>query len=329
MKKYYYKSLGCLRDKKDRRDFRIAGIMQTKEIHKQVFSLEELFPPKNQCSRGSCVSQGNAHHKERQEEVACSARFIMALTKKLEGNKKYGAYTKNGLKIVQQYGVCKEELYPESSPEMSWEEYIDDTKIPQKCLDDALNHKSLSYWKVNNNINEIRQVLFEKKKSIVMSMAWHKEFNSRNLVDGKILPVEFKDYVGGHCVSCCGFDDFKELLKIKNSWGNGYGDNGYFYMSYSIFNRIVWDCFCSLDMPKELPVDNRYGQQRTWQSYLREKVMAFNPWLRKKIKRLPSNREIKGLCYGFWSYESIFDGKYNDIWLTYTKPEAIKRKLIK
>jgi len=49
---------GALRDKQDRRDYRIAGVMAPVTIEKQVFNLEEKFPPNNQWSRGSCF-EGN------------------------------------------------------------------------------------------------------------------------------------------------------------------------------------------------------------------------------------------------------------------------------
>ncbi len=71
------------------------------------------------------------------------------------------------------------------------------------------------------------------------------------------------------------------------------------------------------------------GKKRTWTSYLREKAIAFNPWLIGKIGRLPNNREIKGLAYGFWSYNAVFRGKHGDLWLKMTKPEAKSKDLIK
>jgi hypothetical protein len=54
--------------------------------------------------------------------------------------------------------------------------------------------------------------------------------------------------------------------------------------------------------------------------------MAFNPWLRKKIKRPPNNREIKGLVYGRHPYENVFEGAIDDKWLYLTYPEYLKKQ---
>lgn len=41
---------------------------------------------------------------------------------------------------------------------------------------------------------------------------------------------------GGHSMAVVGFDDTRRMFTIRNSWGAGVGDNGYFYMSYDFFN---------------------------------------------------------------------------------------------
>lgn len=273
----------------------------------------------------NCTSQAQSHHKERQEKRRSAARFVMALTKQLEGNTEYGAFTRDTFSVVQNLGICAEELYPEPGAEMSWEEYLDVNKIPQACYDDAKNHKSQSYWRVNKDTNEIKTVLLQHKNSIVCSMEWFKEFNRPT--DG-ILSSSFNNTVGGHAVDLIGWDDFKEVFIFKNSWGNGWGSNGLFYMPYSIFDKVVWDLWCSLDIPEDMPVDLYYGKKRMWTDYLLEKKIAFNPWLFQKIGRLPTNRETTALRF-YWPFEAVFKGKYGDKWLYITFPEYQKNVLNK
>lgn len=314
---------GAEKDPYDRRDYRLASVMAPVEIPAQVFELPELFPSKNQYSRGSCTSQGQAHHKERQEGKRISAPFIMAYTKDMEGNNNYGAYNRTTFLVVNKYGSCEDNLYPEPDPSMSWDEYIRMSRIPRSCTENAKEYKSQSCWRVDSTINAIRQTLLQTKNSVVVTMAWYSEFNNPN-AEG-VIPTSVSRYVGGHCVEACGFDDFKRRVKLKNSWGIGWGKNGFFYMDYDWFEKQVWDCWCSLDIPPSMPVDIRYGAAR---NYAGEKATAFNPWLLAKLKRLPNNREICGLYYGKYSYDAIFKGKVGTIWLKITKPEAIKQGLI-
>lgn len=317
--------LGAYKDKKDRRDFRACAVQAPVSLP-ESFKIEEKFTPNNQFSRGSCTSQAQSHHKERQENVELSARFIMALTKKWEGNTNYGAYTRNCFRTVQKYGVCKQELYPEPDATMSWSEYVDHIKIPQECFGDAVNHTAKTYWRVENNIEAIKQALFQNKNSVVISMAWYKEFNY--LYSNGILPSPV-NYVGGHAVDVTGYDDKDQVLIVKNSWGDSWGNKGYFKLSYAMAPKVVWDAWISLDYPMIMPVDEFYGYKRTWQSYLSEKVTASNPWLYNKIKRLPNNREIKALSYGRWEFEAVFKAKYGDLWLRMTKMKAQNQNLLK
>ena len=39
-------------------------------------------------------------------------------------------------------------------------------------------------------------------------------------------------FLGGHAVTCVGYDDAKSVWIMKNSWGSNWGDKGYFYLPY-------------------------------------------------------------------------------------------------
>lgn len=314
---------GCKKDRPDKRDFRISSIQGTVDLP-AVFSLDDKFPHKNQFSRGSCTCQSASSHKEMQEDIACSARFLMARVKEFEGNKNYGAYTRNAMKMVNEKGVCEESIMPEPPREISWDEYINVDNIPCVANENALKHKSKSFWRVDALPEPIKQAIYQNRVSVVISMAWYKEF--MNPPVSGILQSDYKEenYLDGHAVNVKGWNNNIGAVLVKNSWGKNWGLKGDFYLPYSFFPKLVWDAWSSLDIPAEMPVDLRYGQQRTWNMYLQEKAMAFNPWLTKKIGRFPNNREISGLVYGKHDWTTIFLGVNGDVWLNKTKPALLK-----
>jgi len=75
-----------------------------------------------------------------------------------------------------------------------------------------------------------------KVKDIILPMDL--ETLKRNLVCNGPLTVSFDVITptgerGGHSVVLVGYDDVKKIWIIKNSWGIGYGDNGYGYIPYN------------------------------------------------------------------------------------------------
>jgi hypothetical protein len=49
--------------------------------------------------------------------------------------------------------------------------------------------------------------------------------------------IKETDKFNGHIMTIVGYDDNDETFIISNSWGDYWGDNGYFYMDYEFFNN--------------------------------------------------------------------------------------------
>ena len=46
-------------------------------------------------------------------------------------------------------------------------------------------------------------------------------------------------YEGGHAVLIVGYDDYNQCFIVKNSWGAGWGESGYFRIAYSQLSNLV------------------------------------------------------------------------------------------
>lgn len=61
-----------------------------------------------------------------------------------------------------------------------------------------------------------------------------------------VMPQPGDKVRGGHAVTAVGFDDFKQVFIVRNSWGEGWGDKGYFYMPYEYITNpdLAHDFWC-------------------------------------------------------------------------------------
>ena len=69
-------------------------------------------------------------------------------------------------------------------------------------------------------------------------------FESQEVASSGIMPMPQANekIVGGHAVLAVGFDEKKQIFIIRNSWGNKWGNKGYFTMPYEFINNTDY-CF--------------------------------------------------------------------------------------
>ena len=54
------------------------------------------------------------------------------------------------------------------------------------------------------------------------------------------MPKENEEVLGGHAIMAVGYDIQKKVFIIQNSWGDKWGDNGYFYMPFDFITNKEW-----------------------------------------------------------------------------------------
>ena len=61
------------------------------------------------------------------------------------------------------------------------------------------------------------------------------------------MPKPQEKVLGGHAVMAVGYDDSKQAVLVRNSWGTDWGIRGYFYMPYGyITNANLCDDFWTI-----------------------------------------------------------------------------------
>ncbi len=86
----------------------------------------------------------------------------------------------------------------------------------------------------NTNLDEIRSCLASGYPIAFGFVAYPDLESEKVATSGKLpMPTKGEASIGGHEVLLVGYDDATKLFKVRNSWGPGWGLNGYFLMPYA------------------------------------------------------------------------------------------------
>jgi len=231
---------GWLHELPDIRDISYKG--QTVVLPKSVDLTANCSPVENQGSLGSCTANalvGILEYNEPKDSafVDLSRLFIYYNERALEGNVNYdsGAMIRDGIKTLAKCGVCDEKIWPYIISKFR-------EKPNKKCYQDAKKRKIISYATMDTLL-EMKQCLADGFP-FAFGFTVYESFESQEVADTGIatLPEPGERPIGGHAVVGVGYDDDKQMIKVRNSWGKDWGQKGYFYLPYEyIGNKNLAD----------------------------------------------------------------------------------------
>lgn len=248
-------NLGCLdlpTDKKDARDYQLASILPTERyVPEEYTELRDKLSKIGLQKFGSCTSWSSVNGvKEYQEGVGLSEYFNYVNSKKISGiYDQEGEHIKNALKAICEYGVCKQDLFPdELPPSGKWIDYV--KKEPSvEAYENAKKYKGKTYWVVGSEPQSFKEAIYLYSAPVVFAMLWARDYNATP--KSGILPLPEHDIVGGHAVAAIGWT--KDHLIVKNSFGENWGDGGFFYIPFNQWkNHTIYNCWVLIDKDKQM-----------------------------------------------------------------------------
>lgn len=212
--------------------------------------LSSFFPtPGHQGSQGSCVGWAVGYALKTYQEAKetrtarpdefyhFSPSFVFNSIKQGEGCTT-GSRITDALDFIQNTGAVSMQEFP----------YIE-AECPAPSEDLLSRGKDYSIKNYNRlergSLFAIQEAL-SNEKPVVAGIYVHPGFNTW-AGNGVYSPAEgerVKDY---HAVTIVGYDDEREALKIINSWGTEWGDEGYFWMHYDAAEELVREAYVTTD----------------------------------------------------------------------------------
>ena len=225
---------GWTRDALDHRDVKFK-IVAPHDLPPMV-DLRPLCPPVyNQGELGSCTANalGAAYQfeeiKQKKEDFIPSRLFIYYNERAIEGTIECdcGAQIRDGIKTMVSEGVCPEKIWEYNTSKFA-------IKPTQDCYDSALNNQVQEYLRISpHTLYEVKHCLSDGYPVAFGFTVYESLMSSKVAKTGIAqMPKNNEQMMGGHAVLAVGYDDSKEALIVRNSWGSDWGLKGYFYLPY-------------------------------------------------------------------------------------------------
>jgi len=244
---------GWTKDKKDKRD--LYRNFESFSINKSIDLREKCPSVYAQGKLGSCTANAIAGAyefdmmKEEEKKIFVPSRlFIYYNERNMEGNvkKDAGAEIRDGIKSINKQGICNEKDWPYDISKFT-------IKPPKELYKKAQHHKAIKYQRVQQDIQHMKQCLNEGYP-FVFGFAVFESFETKEVaITGNMkMPKEEEKILGGHAIMAVGYDEDKKVFIIRNSWGEEWGDKGYFYMPYEfILNKDYCNDFWVIQQVKD------------------------------------------------------------------------------
>ena len=246
---------GWKKEPVDHRDQHL-GLMGVSVLPPKHDALAIMPPVNDQGGIGSCVANGSSEAFEATEPVAVQPRrtyarlYIYYYGRKLEGipsTEDSGMYIRDGVKILATKGACLESTWP----------YSDDARFslqPPAAADvEAAQHKALMYYRCADSNGHgsvpVMKASIAQGFPVVFGFNVPQNFESDECAKTGILhyPTSKEGFIGGHCVVAVGYDDTMVIDGVagaflcRNSWGEGWGLKGNFWMPYKFITAGLAD----------------------------------------------------------------------------------------
>ena len=207
------------------------------------------FAPFDQGELGSCTANSLAKHFRFAHKLDYdpSRLFIYYMERAMEGSieSDSGAMLSDGMKVLAKMGVPPETEWPYDISKFT-------DKPTTKVIEDAKKETAHHYYRVLD-VDDLKQVL-NAKHVVSFGMTVYETFETQAVSDTAFLPMPKygENAIGGHAILACdygvasdwlsaatikklGIGSDLEVVKVLNSWGEDFGQKGFFFMPLAYF----------------------------------------------------------------------------------------------
>lgn len=242
---------GCKPDTSDHRDKIMqfaGGKTSLLDLPVRVDLREFCSVVENQYQVGSCTANSVVgaleflDKRDGSDDVEDLSRlFVYYNTRVMENTVEIdqGATLRNTIKALVDIGTCREDMWPYIPERFS-------TKPTDECYEYAKKHVVTEYQRILSFQDMVR--CLASGLPFVFGFQVYSEFEGATVAKTGVLNLPGPTEVchGGHAVMAVGYDMELGHVLVRNSWGENWGQGGYFTMPFSYISNpnLAWDMWC-------------------------------------------------------------------------------------
>ena len=292
---------GWVPDIPDARDFMYSAPQAVLAALPAKVDLRAQCPPVyDQGQLGSCTANaiGGAHAfaqlRQFKRDFMPSRLFIYFNERVMERtvDTDSGAMIRDGMKSVAKVGVCPEALWPYDIARFR-------DKPTAKCYTEAEKNQAIVYRRALQNLHQLQGAL-ANGTPVVFGFSVYETFEGPDVARTGVVPMPGRNeqLLGGHAVLAVGYDDTSQRFIVRNSWGTGWGQQGYFTMPYAyLTNPQLAQDFWTLDTVEEPSATTRARTRKAAKKTTKKTA-------KKTTKRAPKRATKKTVKTAGWSTAS-------------------------
>ena len=232
--------LNVLPSPNDDRDFRYQ---QSKVELKQSVDLRTFDTlVEDQGYLGSCVGSALTNAYEIMVNVLYPDRYVELSDLYVYYNSRLydntvstdtGAYLRDGLKSMTQFGCCSEELWPYDINK------FDDQPTPECYIDGA--QRLVTRYESLYTLRDMLEVL-NNDQPVVIGMLVYSDFMTVGAISPVVPMPSSGDFAaGGHAIVLVGYNLDRQQFLAKNSFGTDWGADGYCWIPFEYVRTQVFE----------------------------------------------------------------------------------------
>ncbi len=237
------RKFGARRDVHDVRDRMYRASSPARPVPQDMDLREWGGPIKDQGEEGSCSGHAFSSAREwiaRKYEKASptlSAQYLYVEELIADGTfpKDEGAMPRTGCQVLTAKGCCEASLYPHVAGKFA--------APTAEQAQNALKYKTGAYHRIPS-LGDLLSCLADPTPWVVpVGFRVYESFMTQQVAETGIMPMPKpgEQQEGGHEVLCLGYNMANHMALMQNSWGERWGQRGYFWMPFEVIASAETD----------------------------------------------------------------------------------------